>query len=107
MARYKLVVMSNPLPGREDEYNNWYSNEHVPDLMKVNGIVSGERLVLKSGSEQWRYLALYELDTEEPEAVVGEIMARVESGEFTHSDSMDIAGAYNGIYESFLTRTAD
>ena len=38
MARAVMVVGSNPTsPEHEDEYNRWYVEEHLPDVLAVSG----------------------------------------------------------------------
>src|SRR3546814_7682746 len=43
MKEYVYVVRSNPVTGREDEYNRWYSERHLADVMAVPGFVSARR----------------------------------------------------------------
>ncbi len=45
-TKHVLVVMSNPAPGKEQEYNDWYTNVHLGDVLKVPGIVSAQRFKL-------------------------------------------------------------
>ena len=35
MPSYKLIVMTQPVEGREQEYNDWYQGMHLPDLVSV------------------------------------------------------------------------
>lgn len=71
-----MVVGTNPVVGREDEFNEWYSTEHIPDLLAVPGIVSARRYVAldepdaEDAEPQYRYLALYEIEGSIP-AVLG------------------------------------
>ena len=46
MGRHVLVVYTNPVEGEEDEYNKWYDETHLPDIVDVPGVVSGSRLKL-------------------------------------------------------------
>ena len=43
MPRYNLIVLTNPVDGREDEYNDWYTNVHLDDVLKVPGVVAAQR----------------------------------------------------------------
>ena len=43
MAKGVLLVMTEPLPGKEDEFNDWYSNVHLHELVKVPGIAAAQR----------------------------------------------------------------
>lgn len=81
MPRYSFVVHSNPVAGREDEYNEWYSKEHLPALMRIPGMISAKRFrhipqQLREGEPAFRYLAIYEIETDKPETFFGELMAR-------------------------------
>ena len=46
MAKYTFVVFTNPVAGKEDEFNDWYNRHHIPDVLNVPGIVSGHRFKL-------------------------------------------------------------
>lgn len=72
-----LVVMTNCTdPARDEEFNDWYSHTHLPDLAAAHGLVNAARYRNKRPKEgSAKYLAVYELDTEDTHAVVKEIMA--------------------------------
>ena len=65
-----LVVMSNPLDGRHDDFNSWYSNVHIRDVMRLPGSSAVQRLRLLDAQmsdapgivadRAFAYLALYE-----------------------------------------------
>lgn len=61
-----LVVLTNPVPGREDEFNDWYSNVHIQEICTIPGFKSAQRFKLgdaqmgPAGAHQ--YLAIYEID---------------------------------------------
>lgn len=59
-----LAVWWTPAPGTEDDFNAWYTQEHIPLLMKVPGWLRARRYSLLEGSGP-RYLALHDLDSEE------------------------------------------
>jgi hypothetical protein len=71
MGKYTLVVETSARPGRDDEFNDWYDNTHIADVLEVPGIVAAERFVLHGsfiGDEPVnRYLALYEMETDDPD----------------------------------------
>src|SRR5690242_4404658 len=46
MAKYTFVVMTNPTPGKETEYNRWYNEQHIPDVLNVPGFVCAQRFRL-------------------------------------------------------------
>jgi hypothetical protein len=70
MAKHVFVVLTNPVEGQEDTYNEWYTNMHLEDVLKVPGIVAAQRFKLSDVQRDkppfpWRYLALYEIDTDD------------------------------------------
>lgn len=60
-----LLVLSDPESStRESEYNDWYDNRHIPEVLTLPGYISATRFRSfpeLTGIKQ-RYLALYELD---------------------------------------------
>ena len=40
MATGLLLVLSNAGDGKEDEFNDWYDNVHVPHMLNVPGILN-------------------------------------------------------------------
>ena len=44
MAKFVFLVRTGPSsPERTDEYNDWYDNVHLPDLLNVKGVVGASR----------------------------------------------------------------
>lgn len=39
-----LIVLSNPINARHDEFNDWYSNIHIRDVMRLPGSSAVQRL---------------------------------------------------------------
>ena len=58
-----LLVLMQPPPAFEEEFNAWYDTEHVPERVAVPGFETGLRYVCIDGHP--RYLAMY--DTDSPE----------------------------------------
>src|SRR5438270_89431 len=54
-----LVVWTDIAPEAEAEFNEWYNNEHIPQLLGVKGFLSGKRYQAVDGKP--RYLAVYEM----------------------------------------------
>jgi hypothetical protein len=73
MARYTFVVLSESVEGREDEYNDWYTNRHLADVLRVEGFVAAQRFRLTENDPpqefSHKYLALYEVETDDLEKV--------------------------------------
>jgi len=55
-----LLVDIEVDPEREDEFNRWYDEEHLPEKRAAAGFHSARRF--KHHSDPHRYLAVYEVD---------------------------------------------
>jgi hypothetical protein len=104
MGDYTYVVMSNPLPGRDAEYNEWYTHQHLAAVMAVPGFISARRFVLvdatAEGAPKQRYLALYNMRTDTPETVLAALVELVESGKMHISEAMNINDTVTTLYRS-------
>jgi hypothetical protein len=96
MPKGIMFVPSQPAtPEREDEYNDWYSNTHIPEVCAVDGVVGARRYKIVDPAQTETgastYIALYELDADDFGAVFGDIAARATDGRIKMSDvlSMD------------------
>ena len=54
-----FMVWCDVTADMEDDFNRWYNEEHLDDLLAIPGILSAARYVAVSGSP--KYLACYEL----------------------------------------------
>jgi hypothetical protein len=90
MAIYKFLVITNPVPGQEDRYNDWYDRQHIPDVLRVPGFVAAQRFrVVGETTLPGEYVAIYELETEDPAATLAELTARAGQPAMPLSDALD------------------
>ena len=57
-----LVTSVDIADGAEEEFNRWYNETHLPEILACPGFESAERFECTAG--QPRYLAIYELESE-------------------------------------------
>jgi hypothetical protein len=66
MASLVLMVLTNPAEGREDEYNAWYTDEHLDDVLACEGFRAAQRFQFAPGQlspdAPFKYLAIYEAE---------------------------------------------
>jgi len=61
MARTALfVVKATITPDQEEEFNKWYHQVHIPDVLKYPGCLSARRYRALSGEDKFPYMAVYE-----------------------------------------------
>ncbi len=88
-----LLVLTNPgSPDTEAEYNEWYTNEHLPDVLAVPGYVGATRYVAYPAwvSIPQRYLTIYDLEVDDVahvQRISDEHMRRIGAGEMRRSPS--------------------
>ena len=74
MKKHYLLVFSNPVDRQEDEYNKWYNDTHLHDVVKVPGFVSAQRFELSEAQMQdgieYKYLAIYEIETDDIKSAI-------------------------------------
>jgi hypothetical protein len=65
MPNHLLIIMSNPTPGNEDEYNRWYEKHLVETVETHPGILSGRRFKQAElpgrPAHPYSYVAVYEV----------------------------------------------
>jgi hypothetical protein len=96
MPKHVFLVRTGPSsPERTDEYNDWYDNVHLPDLLKVKGVVGASRYRVAPAQqggaaiEGPQYLAIYEVDIEDPQDFFDDMMRAVTDGSMRMSDVLD------------------
>ncbi len=63
MTNYILMVQLEVAEEHVAQFNELYDGEHVPNLLGVDGVVSGQRYELERNAEdQLRFLAIYEIE---------------------------------------------
>lgn len=104
MARYRLVVLASPMPGREQECTDWYQDIHLPEMVGVSGVVSAQRYQraadLRAGADTWPYMTIYEVETDDVQAVIQRIVDTATAGGFNMSDALDREDTYAVFYEA-------
>jgi hypothetical protein len=64
MAVGLFVVRATIAKGQEEAFNRWYNEEHLPQVLRYNGAVSGRRYRRIAGDDRYDYMAVYEFASE-------------------------------------------
>lgn len=91
--RYLLSVSSRAFPGREADYERWYEDTHVGEVLALPGFVACERFerLAPDGQAVTEHVAVYELETDDPQALVQSLFAAAPGMKLT--DALDTASA--------------
>ena len=65
-------------PAREKEFNEWYDNTHVPDVLETPGFVGCTRYELMGnpGPGQGKYLAIYDVESDDLPSAMAALQQR-------------------------------
>ena len=95
MARYALLVFTNPKEGRDDEYNRWYDEVHLAEVLEVEGFVAARRYnaePVEGTTFDHRYAAIYEMESDlPPDALYQRLLAAGDKMKL--SDALDLSSA--------------
>jgi hypothetical protein len=99
MTAYIYTVVTAPVVGREDEFNRWYEDTHLPEVLQVPGFIAGQRYALTGpgAADRPRFLTVYEIETEDLAATLAALGASAPT--MTVSDAMDQPATVTEIYE--------
>jgi hypothetical protein len=107
MDTTNLLVYTNPTPGQDEAFNDWYDNTHVPQILALPMVVSAQRfqlsptgvdgtdagsLVDTSAALPHGYLAVYEV-TGDPTIAVQAITNGCIDGSIELHPSFDVASS--------------
>ena len=99
MARYVFVVQTDPVEGRDREYNQWYDEIHLKDVCAFPGFVGARRFRIVEGEAKTRYLAIYELETDDPQRDIAALTAAAGTDRMRMSEALDLAKASTALFE--------
>ena len=103
MPKYIMTVRSNPVTGRDAEYNEWYDRHHVPELLMTPTLVAAQRYRLAPVTVPdypgyvvpgHTYMVVYEIETDSLEKTRDllwspENIARIRPSEAFDASSVD------------------
>jgi hypothetical protein len=94
MPKYNLIALTNALEGREDEFNDWYTNVHLADVLKLPGVMAAQRFRMsdtqhRPGPFEYGYMAVYEIEIDDVQTTLNELKA------VSGTDKMPLSPALN------------
>ena len=111
MSRFTFVVLSNPVGGLEDEYNEWYDTVHLGDVLAVDGVVSAQRFRyadIADDAPPYRYMAVYEWETDSVETARAALDRARDAGRLDVSETLERESVGAWFFEPLTpARTSD
>jgi hypothetical protein len=100
MAKHLLVVLSNAVPGQDQEFVRWYEEQHLDDVLRVPGFVSAQLFkVTRNGAKplSGQYLALYEMEAEDADAAYIGLEKAAQAGRLPMTPTMDLGNVVSTV----------
>lgn len=110
MGSFRFVVLSNPTEGKEDEFNEWYNEIHLKEVLQVPGFVGAQRFkihppsLLPHQNPSHNYLAIYEIETDDIAATLADLRSRPNTPAMFISDAFDLTTVSPLVYETLTPR---
>jgi hypothetical protein len=107
MAKHIFVVFTDPVVGREAEYNEWYTHQHLKDVLGIPGFVAAQRFKLAEGPANnlpGSYLAVYEIEADDPAVPVAALNAAAQDGRMFISSALSVATAVTATFTPITGR---
>jgi hypothetical protein len=112
MAQHRLIVFSEPVDGHEDEYNKWYDEVHLREVVAIDGFVAAQRFKLSEAQFDpsgkgipARYLAIYDIESDDVSAVLDSLAGA--GDKMTMSDALDASAAKAWSFSAIGERLAE
>jgi len=100
MPKYKMLVFTNPAKGGDEaNYNKWYNEQHIPDVCRIDGF-SGAQRFKRNGDGPTEYLAIYEMEADDPDAAIASLGSKSGTDEMVMTDDIDLENATIMVYET-------
>ena len=103
--KYKMVVFTNAVEGKDKDFNDWYQNTHLAQIVSIKSFVQAQRFrfhtsIVPGSPDSARYMAIYDIETDDINASLAAMNELAVSGRMPLPDSMSqhIVGA---VYEDF------
>ncbi|MET9388313.1 hypothetical protein ABZY09_46955 [Streptomyces sp. NPDC002928] len=87
--REVLLALTNPVEGKDKEFQDWYWGTHIPEILALPGFVAVRRLRAADTSTDgipYRYATIYEVEGSAEEARM-----RLFTSGLGSSDTLDIS----------------
>ena len=107
MPRYRMIMLSQAQAGREEEFERWYDETHIPEMLQVPGFLAAQRFRTAMnvvGKTPYPFCTIYELEADSAKAAAGAMFGAMQRGQVTTSDLLDPANGQGFLCEEVRER---
>jgi hypothetical protein len=92
MPKGKMLVYTDSIsPERDAEFNAWYDSVHVPDVLKIDGIIGCTRFKVAdspAADTPGKYLAIYDVDADDFNDILDALVTAFTDGSLPTNDCL-------------------
>jgi hypothetical protein len=104
--KYKMMLFTKPVEGRENEYHDWYQNTHLKDVVNVKSVKSAQRFrlsmnIVPGSADPPQFLAIYDIETDDIGRVLKDMAELAKNGGMDVPDTMAKDGIIGAVYEEY------
>lgn len=115
MPKALMVVLTNPkAPELEQQFNRWYTDIHIPEILKTPGFVGVTRYKVSDaqflpGSESQgpRYLAIWEIEADDVAAAATALQEQAINDGWILDDTVDPSSISIRFFEPITERITE
>lgn len=99
MPKFAMLTFSNAVAGQEDDFNDWYNNCHLTEILAIPAFVGAQRFkqVDNMPGGPAGYLTLYEIETDDLSLTLAHLKEK--SSTMTATPAIDRASVSMQFYE--------
>jgi hypothetical protein len=105
---YRFLVLTRPVEGHDDAFNEWYTNRHLKELLALPGFISVQRFKMVVGAQlpegTHPYMAIYEIETDDPASVYAALRKASAEGAVSTSPAYDRPATVRAFYRPITER---
>lgn len=90
--KFLMIAQSTAKEGREKEFDDWYTNVHLDEVLALPGFVAAQRFKVASGNSPFARYAAYEVEADSAKDIWKAAAALEATG--TPTDDMGERGAF-------------
>lgn len=98
----QFFVFSEPKKGMEREFNEFYTETHIPEICGIDGIQSGQRYEAVAGTgftPVRKYLAVYNWDSSDIAGTEARLLENLKSGRVAANPYLDPESVWAWMYQ--------
>ncbi|MFN3233671.1 MAG: hypothetical protein ACE363_16145 [Alphaproteobacteria bacterium] len=93
MEKHLVIIKSNAVAGREADYEAWYNNIHLGEVLQVPGFLTGQQYRTPPSPDgsppSHSHTAVFEVESDDITATLTQLGEEFASGRMTATDALD------------------